>query len=123
MTEHEQILLLRYIYAEKKEPDFIAHGHIDKFLLEIFFYFYYAGHGCSDERQWIVLNEREVSKIFWPAEERIKLILGQCGSNSKSLAVFDCCREAKKGAIDRVIEAHKKIEELTKKESLEGNNQ
>ena len=64
--------MLRYINAEKQEPNFIANGHIDNYLFEVFFYFYYAGHGCSDERQWIVLNERDVEKIFWPAEEKIK---------------------------------------------------
>ena len=30
--------------------------------------------------------------------------------------MFDCCREAKKGAMDRIVEAHQKIEELKKKE-------
>jgi hypothetical protein len=65
---HDQFLLQRYIDAEKDEPDFVARGLQGKFLCEVFFYFYYAGHGCSDSKQWIVLNEKEIEKIFWPAE-------------------------------------------------------
>ena len=56
-----------------------------------------------------MLNEREVDKIFWPAESKIKLILRRSGSNCKSLVVFDCCREDYIGARDRVIKAIDKI--------------
>ena len=60
LNEHEQILLLRYILAEKQEPNFVKNGSSGKFLLEVFLYFYYAGHGCSDGRQWLVLNGKDV---------------------------------------------------------------
>ena len=72
LTDNEQLLLQRYIDAERQEPDFIAKGLAENFQYEIFFYFYFAGHGCSNNRQFILLNEREVGKVFWPAEERIK---------------------------------------------------
>ena len=63
------------------------------FRNEVFFYFYYAGHGCQDHKQHIVLNESDISKVFWPAEYKIKYYLRYAGSNSKALVVFDCCRE------------------------------
>ena len=51
LDEHEQVLLKRYIDAERQEPDFIAKGLAKEFLLEVFLYIYYAGHGCADNRQ------------------------------------------------------------------------
>ena len=71
----------------------------------MFLYFYYAGHGCADQQQKIVLNEKEPSKIFWPAESKIKLICRRTMSNFKTVVVFDCCREDYIGARDRVIKA------------------
>ena len=64
----EQLLLLRYIEAEKTEENFISRGLSDKFTLEIFIHFYFACHGCSDSSQMVLLNEREIEKIFWKAE-------------------------------------------------------
>ena len=80
------------------------------FLNEVFFYFYYAGHGCADNRQWIVLNEKEQKKIFWPAEEKIKMFLSIADSNCKSLVVFDCCREDLIKARARVSEAFEELD-------------
>ena len=40
-----------------------------------------------------MLNEKEVSKIFWESEEKIKQLLGTTGSNVKALVIYDCCRE------------------------------
>ena len=48
LDEHQQILLKRYIDAERLEPDFIEKGLEMNFLNEVFFYFYFAGHGCAD---------------------------------------------------------------------------
>ena len=72
LEDHEILLLLRYIEAEKQEPDFIKKGLAENFQLEVLYFAYFACHGASDSRQHILLNEREVEKIFWPAEERIK---------------------------------------------------
>ena len=72
LNEHDQILIKRYIDAERQQPDFIAKGLSKNFLLEVFLYFYYAGHGCSDLEQYIVLNEKELERIFWSAEANIK---------------------------------------------------
>ena len=58
LNEHEQFLLQRYIDAERREPNFIAKGLSLNFQFEVFLYIYYAGHGCSDNRQYIVLNEK-----------------------------------------------------------------
>ena len=46
LSEHSQLLLQRYIDAEKQEPDFIARGLSKMFQYHVYFYFYYAGHGC-----------------------------------------------------------------------------
>ena len=106
LNEHEQLLLQRYIDAERREPDFIRRGLSLNFLFEVFLYIYYAGHGCSDNRQYIVLNEREINKIFWPAEAKIKKMLERAGSNCKSMVVFDCCREDLTELKKKVIETH-----------------
>ena len=109
LTDHEQILLQRYIDAEREEPDFIQKGLSKNFVNEIFLFVYYAGHGCSDNKQYFVLNERTVDEIFWPAESKIKLILKRAGSNCKALVIYDCCREDYPKARERVIKAHQKI--------------
>ena len=118
LDEHEQILLQRYIDAEKRQPDFISKGLSKNFLHEVFLYIYYAGHGCADSSQYIILNETNIDKIFWPAEDKIKLILRRSGSNLKSLVVFDCCREDYTEARNRVIEALKSVNFLQEIESL-----
>ena len=84
---------MRYIEAETVEKDFITRGLGNKFTQEIFLHFYFACHGCSDHSQKVLLNEREVSKIFWDAELKIKRLLGTTGSNVKALVIYDCCRE------------------------------
>ena len=109
LQDHEILLLLRYIEAEKQEPDFIKKGLADNFQLEVLYFAYFASHGASDSRQHILLNEREVNKIFWPAEERIKQTLGISGSNCKSIAVFDCCREDIFAARERIVKAQSKL--------------
>ena len=50
------------------------------------------------------MNEKEVDKIFWPAEKKIKLLLKRAGSNCKAMVVFDCCREDLVEAKNRVIQ-------------------
>ena len=70
----EKILLKRYIEAEKTEPDFIERGLSSKFTRQVFVFVYYAGHGCMQKRQYFVLNEDNVEKSFWPAEEKLRLI-------------------------------------------------
>ena len=74
-------------------PNFIQKGLVNAFLQEVFVYVYYAGHGCADNHQMFVLNEKSIEKIFWPAEKRIKHMLKNVGSNCKAFVVFDCCRE------------------------------
>ena len=86
-------MLERYIEAEKKYPNFIARGMSKVFKLESFVYLYYAGHGCSDNRQYVLLNENDIDKIFWAAEAETKTLLKRCGSSCKAIVIFDCCRE------------------------------
>ena len=59
----------------------------------MFFFVYYAGHGCADVKQYFVLNENTASKIFWPAESKLRLLCRKCGSACKIFIVYDCCRE------------------------------
>jgi hypothetical protein len=44
-------------------------------LYEGFIYVYYAGHGCMDHKQYFVLNAKEIKKMFYPIEERMKRLL------------------------------------------------
>ena len=64
------------------------------------------------------MNEKEVGRIFWPAEKKIKLILKKAGSNCKAMAVFDCCREDMVGAKERVVDALKKMKFENEIESI-----
>ena len=47
LDDNEQLLLMRYIEAEKQEKDFITRKLAKNFTLEVLLYTYYAGHGCS----------------------------------------------------------------------------
>ena len=93
LSRMEQLILMRYIEAETVEKDFIGRGLSNKFTREIFLHFYFACHGCSDQTQKILLNEREIDKIFWEAELNIKNLLQAAGSNVKAIVIYDCCRE------------------------------
>ena len=68
LSRMEQLILMRYIEAETVEKDFIGRGLSNKFTREIFLHFYFACHGCADQTQKILLNERDIDKIFWEAE-------------------------------------------------------
>ena len=70
-------------------------------------------------KQMIVLNEKEIKKIFWPAEEQFKLILTRSGSNCKLMVVFDCCREDFEGAKNRAIKSQQENQEEIQEEFLE----
>ena len=60
--------------------------------------------------------ERQIDKIFWPAEKKFKLILSRAGSNCKLMVVFDCCREDLAGAKQRAIDSQQKNKEEIEKE-------
>ena len=60
---------------------------------EVLVFAYFAGHGCGDTKRLFVLNEADMEKVFWPAEERLINFAKQCGSGLKVLAVFDTCWE------------------------------
>ena len=66
---------MRYIEAERVEPDFITKGLSTQFMKEIFLYFYFAGNGCSDHTSRIMLNEKNIEDIFWGVEFNIKRLL------------------------------------------------
>ena len=83
----------RYKEIEAKEPNFIENGNSKKHIRDVFFFVYYAGHGCADVKQYFVLNEKEADKIFWPAEQKLRLMATKCGSGCKLFVVYDCCRE------------------------------
>ena len=71
-------------------------------MREIFFFVYYAGHGCADVNQYLVLNEKEVEKIFWPIEDNLRRLGKKCGAALKLFAVYDCCREDYTALKDKV---------------------
>ena len=45
----------------------------------VFVYAYFAGHGCSDVRQYFMLNSSDPKQVLYPAEEqiRIKSLMGR----------------------------------------------
>ena len=46
---------------------------------EILLFVYFAGHGCGDTKRMFVLNEADIDKVFWPAEDRLIKFAKQCG--------------------------------------------
>ena len=46
-----------------------------------------------EKDQYIVLNEDDIDKIFWPVEKELRLLGTQCGSSVKIFAINDCCRK------------------------------
>ena len=102
---------MRYIEAETAEKDFIGKGLGHQFTLEIFIHFYFACHGCSDYRQKVLLNEKEIKKIFWESELKIKQLLDITGSNVKALVIYDCCREPYQLLKDKIAKALKKMKQ------------
>ena len=68
-------------------------------------HFYFACHGCSDHRQKVLLNEKDIDKMFWEAEANIKQLLEMTGSNVKALCIYDCCREPFESLKEKIIEA------------------
>lgn len=83
-------------------PDFIRLGKQSEFNREAFLFVYLAGHGCADDRQYFLLDEKDPDKIFWKAEAENRRLLTICGKRCKSFIVYDCCRENYKGALERV---------------------
>ena len=81
-------------------------------MQEVFLFAYFAGHGCADYRQYYLLNEKEVDKIFWPVEADLRTLLRVCGHTCKLFVVYDCCRENYHAARLRVKE---KIESTLEK--------
>ena len=63
-----------------------------------------------DLRQYIVLNEKEIEKVFWPMEANMKFISKASGSNFKSMVVYDCCREDIVALKANMIEENKKVQ-------------
>lgn len=60
---------------------------------EILVFAYFAGHGCGDTKRLFVLNEADMDKVFWPAEDKLIKFARQCGAGLKVLVVFDTCWE------------------------------
>ena len=75
MNEYDKIIYKRYIEAEKEIPDFIKKGMISVFDRDAFLFVYLAGHGCADDRQYFLLDEKDPAKIFWKAEAENRLLL------------------------------------------------
>ena len=64
----------------------------------VIIYAYFAGHGCSDVRQYFLLNESEPKKAMYKAEEQLRMrsLAGRSRELGKVLchvvAVYDICR-------------------------------
>ena len=64
----------------------------------VFVYAYFAGHGCSDVRQYFMLNSSDPKQVLYNAEEqvRIKSLVGRNKETNKILchtfAIYDICR-------------------------------
>ena len=67
--------LARYIKVEEKFPDFLTKNDPAEIPKEeILVFAYTAGHGCADSKQYFVLNENDIDKIFWPIQEKLRQI-------------------------------------------------
>ena len=78
-------------------------GKISEFDREAYLFIYLAGHGCSDYRQYFLLDEENPDQIFWKAEADSRKLLDRCGKEVKMFVVYDCCREDYQEALKRVL--------------------
>ena len=49
-------------------PNFIDKKDFEQIKDEIMLFAYFAGHGCQQAYQEIILNEDNVKNAFWPVE-------------------------------------------------------
>ena len=54
-------------------------GRSEQIKDEILLFAYFAGHGCGDTKRSFVLNEADIDKVFWPAEDRLIKLARSCG--------------------------------------------
>ena len=93
LKDHEKVILKRYIENELHQPDFLSvEGH-QQIYDEVLLFVYFAGHGCADTNQIFVVNESNLDKVFWNAEEKLTKLAERCGNALKQIVVFDVCRE------------------------------
>ena len=62
-----------------------------------------------DHKQYFDMNAKDIKKMFFPIEERMKMLLTKCQSNCKSIVLFDCCREPKDELEKNIVENLKKL--------------
>ena len=68
----EKIILGRYIQNELYVKDFLTKiDPAEQIKDEVLVFAYFAGHGCGDTKRQFVLNETEIDKVFWPAEDKL----------------------------------------------------
>ena len=68
----EKIFLARYIQNELHVEDFLTKvDPAEQIRDEVLLFAYFAGHGCGDTKRLFVLNEPDMNKVFWPAEDRL----------------------------------------------------
>ena len=72
LREEEKIIIGRYIQNEKYVKDFLTKiPKSEQLKEEILLFVYFAGHGCGNTKRIFVLNELQMSKIFWDAESNL----------------------------------------------------
>ena len=97
--------------AEKETEDFLT-KKVKIPPEEILVFAYTAGHGCADHKQYYLLNEKDVNKIFWPFEDKLRKLGELGGSNVKVVAVYDICREPFEPLKKRISESLDKVAEI-----------
>ena len=93
--------------AERETEDFLT-KKVEIPPEEILVFAYTAGHGCADHKQYYLLNEKDVNKIFWPFEDKLRKLGELGGSNVKVVAVYDICREPIEPLKKRISESLEK---------------
>ena len=93
LKEHEKAVLKRYIENELKQPDFLNCKDYQQIKEEALLVAYFAGHGSADTKQYFVLNEDTMDKVFWDAEAKLIRLAKMCGNALKILVIYDTCRE------------------------------
>ena len=96
-------MLRRYIENEYARPNFLECKDYEQITDEILLFAYFAGHGCVDTSQCFVLNEYDLKKIFWNAEENLMQLAEICGCALKEFVVFDICREPRSKTEEMIL--------------------
>ena len=79
----------------KTQDEEDANGKVIKDGKQIFLMVYCAGHGVSDQQQYMVMNQNEGKHCLVGVEMKLRSLADVCNGKCGILAIYDMCRTDK----------------------------